>query len=292
MKLFKQITANNIELKPYPFKKELAMEAYLIENEEILSLDDENFTDVIVLDAEIALKKGRRDRDGRIDILSSYGGEYLSIVELKLNEINQESLIQLESYLDQREQILEFGEYWKEESAPKWIGILVGNSISAELQEKLTNGYKYLDIPIAAMTLNRYRSPDSNIFVVSDTYFKYNYTQKDYSKFVYKEEEYNKRRLVNVVVKDFVEDNPTITFAQLRERFPKYLQGSFGVFDKLSTAEEIYEKWDRKRHYIKPSETINLMGEVTIATCTQWGVDNISKFIKNANKLGYIIKIK
>jgi len=33
MKIFKQVTAKNIELKPYPFKKELAMEAYLIENE-------------------------------------------------------------------------------------------------------------------------------------------------------------------------------------------------------------------------------------------------------------------
>lgn len=53
MKIFKQVTANNIELKPYPFKKELAMEAYLIENEEILSLDNDNFNEVVVLDEEI-----------------------------------------------------------------------------------------------------------------------------------------------------------------------------------------------------------------------------------------------
>ena len=88
MKIFKQVTANNIELSPYPFKKELAMEAYLIENEEILALDNDNFTEIAVLDEEIALKKGRRDRDGRIDILTSYGAEYLSIIELKLNQIN------------------------------------------------------------------------------------------------------------------------------------------------------------------------------------------------------------
>jgi len=66
MKIFKQVTANNIELTPYPFKKELAMKACLIENEEILALDNENFTEVSILDEEIALKKSRRDRDGKI----------------------------------------------------------------------------------------------------------------------------------------------------------------------------------------------------------------------------------
>jgi len=45
------------------------MEAYLLENEEILKLDNNNFNDVTVLDAEIALKSGRKtsNRDGWID---------------------------------------------------------------------------------------------------------------------------------------------------------------------------------------------------------------------------------
>ena len=37
--------------------------------------------------------------------------EYLSIIELKLNQINESTLNQLESYLDQKEQILEIGKY-------------------------------------------------------------------------------------------------------------------------------------------------------------------------------------
>ena len=69
------------------------MEAYLIENEDILKLDSENFADVTVLDVEIALKEGRKTsyKDGRIDILAKYGLDYLALVELKLNEINQNS---------------------------------------------------------------------------------------------------------------------------------------------------------------------------------------------------------
>lgn len=57
MEIFRQITANNIELKDYPFLKELAMEAYLMENEDILKLDTENFAEVTLLDAEIALTR-------------------------------------------------------------------------------------------------------------------------------------------------------------------------------------------------------------------------------------------
>ena len=292
MKIFKQVTANNIELSPYPFKKELAMEAYLIENEEILALDNDNFTEVAVVDEEIALKKGRRDRDGRIDILTSYGAEYLSIVELKLNQINESTLDQLESYLDQKEQILKLGNYWDEEVEPKWIGVVIGTSISSELQKKLNSGYKYNDIPIAGIVLNRYRSPDSNIFVVSDTYFSYKYSEKDYSKFIFKNKAYNKARLVNEIVREFVELNPTITFAKLKEVFPKQLQGSFEVFDKSSRAEEIYYSRGHKRHYVKPTETINLIDGEVIATCNQWHPYNISNFIENAKKIGFEIEVK
>lgn len=296
MKIFKQVTANNIELTQYPFKKELAMEAYLIENEDILTLDNENFTEVAVLDEEIALKKGRRDRNGRIDILASYGAEYLSIIELKLNTVDDSTLTQLESYLDQKEQILEIGndtgKYWEQNEKPKWIGVVVGSSISPELQEKLTNGYKYKEIPIAGIVLNRFRSSDGNIFVISDTYFSFNYSTKDFSKFLFKNKLLNKAQLVNEVVRNYIESNPSVTFGKLKEVFPNQIQGSYGVFDKLSRANHIYYSGGRKRHYIKPTETMNLIDNEKIATCNQWNPNNISIFIENAKKLGYNIEIK
>lgn len=288
MKIFKQITANNIELTPYPFLKELAMEAYLLENESILSLDNENFTEVNVLDAEIALKKGRKDRNGRIDILASYGAEYLSIIELKIATIDQSSLEQLQHYLDQRAQILEIGngKYWENEIVPKWIGIVIGSAIDSELQKILTEGYKYKGIPIAGMILNRYRGEAGNIFVVSDTYFKHSYSSKDFSQFLFKNKTYNKARLVNAVVSYYVDIHPDTTLSKLQELFPKSIQGSFGVFDKLATAEDIYRRWGHKRHYTKPEETINLADDEIIATCNQWNPHNIANFIANSEKLG------
>lgn len=291
MQIFRQITANNISLKPYPFWKELAMEAYLLENEDILKLDDQNFSEVTVLDAEIALKKGRKTGDGRVDILTKYGGEYLGIVELKLHEINDNSLAQLEDYLKVKEQILSFEDYWEEEGEPKWVGLLVGTSISANLQEKLSNGYEFEGIPVAGMTVRRFRSEQNEIFVTSDTFFKFGYSNKDYSKFLFENKEYNKGRLVNAVIKSYVEKHPDISFSQLKSKFPDPIQGSLGVFKTLEQAQEILDRTGHRRHHIKPHETIKLIDQ-TISTCTQWKTSNISRFIKNALDLGFKIELK
>lgn len=269
------------------------MEAYLIENEDILQLDKDNFVDVSVIDEEIALKKGKKNRDGRIDLLASYGGEYLAIVELKLKEINLESLTQLEQYLDKRQQILEIGEkeYWNEEIDPKWVGVLVGSSISPELQSKLNSGYKYNNVPIAGMTIRRFRNDKNDIFVVSDTYFKYKYGKKDYSKFLFNGKEYNKGRLVNSVMRYYVDQNPNISFAELKSFFPDKIQGYFGVFDEKQKAIEIYGRLGHKRHYMNENEIIKLKGS-EISTCTQWNPRNISNFIEAANKLKLKIERK
>ena len=290
MEIYKQITANNINLVEYPFRRELAMEAYLIENEEILQLDKENFVNVSVLDEEIALEKGRRDRNGRIDLLASYGGEYLAIVELKLNEINEISLKQLEGYLDQKEQILQIGnkDYWDEEVAPKWVGVLIGNSINPLLQSKLANGYKYKDVPIAGMTIKRFRNDQNDIFVVSDTFFAYKYSKKDYSKFSFKGITYNKGRLVNAVIRDYVDQNPNVSFSELQKIFPKDTQGTFGVFTTIKDASETFSRLGHKRHYIKPEELIKLK-DAEISTCTQWNPINIDKFMTVAKRNGMII---
>lgn len=295
MEIFRQLTANNIELKEYPFLRELAMEAYLMENEDILKLDTENFADVTVLDAEIALKSGRKNsnRDGRIDILAKYGLDYLAFVELKINEINEFALNQLEDYLNERNQILaKHPEFWGEvENGPNWVGVLVGTSISPELQRKLQDGYvTNSGIPIAGMILRRFRSSRNEIFVITDTFFKYNYTNRDSSKFEFKGEIYNKARLVNKVVRSYVEDNPIISYAELEKVFPQNLQGSIGVFNTKENAQEIYDRTGHKRHYLKPDELVKL-SDSTIATSNQWGIQNITHFIRHVNNLsnGYRI---
>lgn len=296
MQIFRQFTANNITLQPYPFLKELAMEAYLIENESILQLDDTEFSEVEVLDAEIALKEGRKsaNRDGRIDILARYGTDYLGIVELKLEELRLEHLEQLEDYLRQTSQILEkYPEYWNDEiKKPKWIGVLVGNNADKELIEKLKVGYKFNgEISIGIITLNRFKNRQNNeIIVVSDSYFNFSYSSKDRSKFKFNGIEYNKGRLVNEVIRFYVNKHPQITLSELETEFPKSIQGSsYGVFTTVSEAQQIRENKVHKRHYLKPDEIIELI-DAQIATCHEWNPENLSRFIKRAKELGLIIE--
>ncbi len=288
MELFKQITANNIVLKPYPFLKELAMEAYLIENQEILKLDDANFAEVWILDAEIALTAWRKDKDGRVDILASYGSEYLAIVELKINQIGNDALCQLQEYLEQRDQILNMADdkYWLDKNiSPKWIGVLVWWSIDPSLQKMLSEWYTYKDTPIAGIVLKRFRSDDNQIYVISDAYFKYSYSQKDYSKFLFNNQVYNKARLVLAVIKSYVDQHPWISSNDLRLVFPENLQWKlYRVFKEITEAQDMNDRYWYQRYYTKPWEIIQL-SDSTIAISNQWWKSNIKNFIDHAKKV-------
>lgn len=295
-KIHRHFTANDEQLEPFNFKRELSMESYLVENEGVLGLDNDVFASdsVEIIEEELTLKQGRssKDTDGRIDILATYSGEYIAVIELKLGQLENIHLEQLEDYLKQKHQILEqYPDIINQEasSTPKWIGILVGSSISPDLASKISNGYLTPDgISIAALTIQRFRSSRGSIYVTTDTYFKHSANSRDTTKYKFNGEEYGKRQLVLAVMRHHIELNSDLTFAELNKQFPKRCQGSRGVFMLSSNANEIYTETNRKRHFIAPDEQIEL-SDSTIAICTQWGIKNIDKFISRAKELGYEI---
>jgi hypothetical protein len=292
MRIHTHMTANEEALEPFPFKRELSMESYLVENPSILSLDNDNYSDVTIVQEELTLKQGRssKDTDGRIDILLTYSSETIGIVELKLGEIGDEHLLQLEDYLKQKDQIFE-----KElpeiidlsaSPNPKWIGIIVGSSISSSLAEKITSGYNIGGIPVAALTIQRFKSSLGNIFVSTNVVFKP--STKDNTKYRFSNKSYGKGRLVQAVVQQYCEDNPETSFSHLVKLFPDNLQGTSGVVRSRVVAEEIAANTGRARHFIKPTDFVEIDDE-TIAVSSQWGIGNIDKFISAAIKLGYQI---
>jgi hypothetical protein len=291
MYLHKHISANNVVIENFPFQREIAMEAYLIENPTVLSMETDGFNEVEILKCEVALLDGRMDRntDGRIDILAKYGQEYLAIVELKLGELTESHLAQIESYLKERKQILEkFPDTWDTtiSAQPKWIGIMIGSTIHPDLMLKIRKGYYYdNEIPIAALTINRYKGKDGNVYVVTDTYFIERVKNRDYSKYAFNGQSYGKNRLVLAVIKAFVEQNSSITFSQLKAKFPDNLQGS-----EIFTTETLAKQKRDRRNFIEPEELISLTDE-TIAVSTQWGINNIIPFIEHCRRMGMLIKI-
>ncbi len=287
MQIFTHLTANDVQLQPFPFKRELSMEAYLIENEGVLALDRDTFTDVEIIETELALKQGRKNADGRIDILATYSQEYIAIVELKLGELNSCHLSQLEDYLREKNQILSIYPDIapNETSAPKWIGVLVGSSIDASLANKITNGYQTSEgVPIAALTLQRFRSESGNIYVATDTYFKNIAAAKDFAKYKFNGKTLGKGRLVLEIIRVYVATHPNVSYAELEKVFPKSFQGTIGVFNTVELASE-----RPRRYFLKPDETIQL-GDSHIAVSNQWGITHIPNITEVSNRLGFTIE--
>jgi hypothetical protein len=293
MKILKHFTANDEKFEEFPFKRELSMESYLIENEGVLALDNGIFSEVEIIEEELTLKQGRssKNTDGRIDILAGYSQEYLGVVELKLGELNNTHLEQLEDYLIERDQILTMPSVKNTVLAEnqKWIGVLVGRSIRPDLAEIIKNGYTTESgIPIAALTISRFRSAQGGIYVVTDTYFNNRTSNRDTTQYTFNGQTLGKGRLVLEIMKHHVENNPGLTFSSLESQFPKNIRGSDGVFSTITEANKRYTSGGRKRHFINPEDIINLQDSV-IAVSSQWSIKNVNHFISVAKELGYKI---
>lgn len=277
MYLHKHASANNISLNPFPFQWELSMEAYIIENPSVLSLESVGLEDAKILLSEAVLLNGRKDNNtnGRIDILAGYGGEYLAIVELKMGRLEFSHLEQLQSYLKEKQQILDkYPEIWDKNifTAPKWIGILVGTSIDPELMLEITKKKPEKNqIPIAALTINRYQGKDGSVYVITDTYFVEKLSNKDLTKYEFNGQIYGKGRLVLAVIKDYIQQHPETTYSELENVFPHKIQGT-----QMFTTQKDALKNGGKNYFIKPEELIKLKDDVIAVSC-QWG-NNFDKF--------------
>ncbi len=291
MRIYRHLTANDVRLDLFPFRRELSMEAYLIENERVLGLDDDVFSAVEIVEAELSLKNGRqsKDSDGRIDILATYSQEYIAIVELKLGQLEDLHLQQMEDYLKEREQILQnYPNILSDELAPnpKWIGVLVGTTISSALAEKLRSGHWFeKTIPIAALTVQRFRGSDGSILVTTDTYFSHQPSTKDTTKYRFEGEILGKGRLVLSLVKRHIETHPNITFPELEQAFPKACQGAQGVLSTAEQANKVLADTARQRHFLAPEDLIRLVDGTVVAVSNQWGIGNIGQFITHANNV-------
>lgn len=228
--------------------------------------------------------------------MAGYGQEYIAVVELKLGELQKKHIAQLEDYLRKKEQILKkFPGVWDFEVTPdpKWLGVMIGETIDPSLANSIRNGMTVAaNVPVSALTLRRYRGEDRQVYVVTDVYMGKNMSGKDYTKYIFHGTALPKGRLVLAVVRAYVQANPEVSYADLKDVFPDKLRGtgSYGVFNTYDDAEKIYTNSGRKRHFINPDEMIKLKDE-TIAVCNQWGVRNIDDFVDNARSLGFKIEI-
>ena len=109
---------------------------------------------------------------------------------------------------------------------------------------------------------------------------------RDKTKYMFNGKVYAKNRLVLAIVKKYVEENNP-SFAELNQVFDRSLQGSLGVVELYENASKVSDS--TKRYFMKPEDVITIQGQ-RVVVCTQGGIFNIVKFIKQAQSLGFNIE--
>lgn len=96
-----------------------------------------------------------------------------------------------------------------------------------------------------------------------------------------------KRRFVHQLVKIYVEEHSTATFAELEKEFNPALQGSYGVIRSVNYIRE--KGIEEYRFLMKDDELLRSADGISFAVCSQWGIGNTSKIVNLAKQLGYVI---
>ena len=267
MKVYSQCNLNSVILEPYPFKMELVMEAFLVENPLLLSFGADEIPEII--DYELPINDGRNKRNGRIDILARYSEKLCAVIELKKGLLDLTAYNQLNEYISDKEK---FNNINPKKS--KLCGILVGTQITDEVQKKVSENKKIEGNICAALVINRYKNPkDGQIFIISDFYGKI--SEKDFSKYSFNGNEYNKRELIKAVVKDVILDSPEISYEELTNLFSDKM-----LSRAIKKIEDISEK-SKKKYF---EDIIQLKDDIRIAVCSDWGTD-FDKVLHALNKI-------
>lgn len=155
MNLFRQIAANPIQLKDFPFFSELNIEAFILENPQVISNDD--IFDPEIIAHQLPIINGRGNTDGRIDLLAKTEG-YLIIIEVKIGMLNPNHIDQLTDYLDNFDRsILKDADKYHNH---KLVGLLVGTDISNDVKSVLQDGNDKNQNMIG-LTLKRFKTWDA-----------------------------------------------------------------------------------------------------------------------------------
>lgn len=114
-------------------------------------------------------------------------------------------------------------------------------------------------------------------------------SSKDYTRYQFQEESFNKRKLVLAVIQRWISDNNPIDISELLQAFPQETRPGGGLFALEQEAKETYEKYNIRRHFLEDQELIEFSDSGRYAISNQWGRGNIESFIHRARALGYEI---
>ena len=316
---------NAYELIELPFTNEIAIEALLFENLAMLQLG-KTLVKPSIIRHEVALLDAN-GREERINLLIQTE-QFSVMAKIVAGEVTEEVLKELKRCLAQKEEV--YKRYCAQIGAPTdWFGLLIGSRISDSLQASLRQGLTVHKCPVAAILLRQFQTASMPVLmreVIASAIYKVEINQsvdvlpiimgstakkmadpkkrkekkkhkekkggseKDYTKYRFNGQIYNKGKLVNAVFQQIVAEYPELTLNDLERYFPERMQPGQSIFITKEKAMQLAQENKPKRHHTKPEQIIKL-ADAEICTSAQWSKESIPLFIEHVKKIfGYKIE--
>ncbi len=114
-------------------------------------------------------------------------------------------------------------------------------------------------------------------------------SSRDYTRYLFNGDTFNKRKLVLAVIQAWVARHSPDNLAELLQAFPQEIR-SGGLFVPEEEAKAIYHRQGIQRHFLGDGEILSFPDGSRYAISNQWGKGNIDKFLNQSKKLGYEIE--
>lgn len=115
-------------------------------------------------------------------------------------------------------------------------------------------------------------------------------SSKDYTRYLFDNVQFNKRKLVLAVIKKWIAENSLQSFNELTAVFPQSLRRG-RLFVTENEAQAIAQRQNGKRRYFLENEDIISFADSTrYAVSNQWNKDSLAVFIAHARNLGFQIE--
>ena len=268
--------------------------------------------DLLAVDkqANIVVIELKRNDTGEFMELQAirYASMVSTLTFQKATEIFQKHLTSINSLENAETKLLDFLG-WEEAKAEDFAPDVRIVLVSADFSKELTTSVMWLnerDLDIRCVRLIPYKF-ESRIFVdvqqiiplpeaesyqikikqQSEERREARKSSKDYTRYLFNNQEFNKRKLVLAIIKQWIVENSPQTFEELVTVFPLSLHSGNLFVTEIEAMEISQRQNGKRRHFLESEDIICFSDSSRYAVSNQWGKGNLVDFTKHAQNLGF-----
>jgi hypothetical protein len=272
--------------------------------------DSRRRIDLLALDKQarlVVIELKRNETGGHMELQAvRYAAMVSTLTFEKATEICRQFLEKTGQQKNAREELLGFLE-WDEPNENEFATDVRIILAAAEFSRELTTAVLWLnerDLDIRCVRLKPYKTgneilvdvqqiiplPEAEDYQIqvrekTEQRREARRDEKDFTKYSFQNQIYNKRNLVLAVVKALLQKSPSLTFDALNKLFPDVIS----VFRPIEEAQEIFQKTKIARHFLDEEDIITTSDNRRVVVSNQWSKRKIDIFREAAGKMGFSI---